>query len=32
VLAAIKKEIRKKTKHNIDTKDLKNAVKKFLGE
>jgi len=32
VLAAIKKEIKKKTKHNIDTKDLKNAVKKFLGE
>jgi predicted type IV restriction endonuclease len=32
VLAAIKKEIKKKTKHNIDTKDLKNAVKKLLGE
>ena len=32
VLAAVKKEIKKKTKHNIDTKDLKNAVKKLLGE
>jgi predicted type IV restriction endonuclease len=32
VLAAVKKEIKKKTKHNIDTKDLKNAVKKLIGE
>ena len=32
VLAAVKKEIKKKTKHNIDTKVLKIAVKKLLGE
>lgn len=32
VLAAVKKEIKRKTKHNIDSKDLKNAVKKLLGE
>jgi predicted type IV restriction endonuclease len=32
VLAAVRKEIKKKTKHNIDLKDLKNAVKKILGE
>lgn len=32
VLAAVRKEIKRKTKHNIDLKDLKNAVKKILGE
>ena len=32
VLAAVRKEIKKKTKHNIDLKDLKIAVQKVLGE
>jgi len=30
VLAAVRKEIKKKTKHNIDMKDLKVALKKIL--
>jgi predicted type IV restriction endonuclease len=32
VLVAVRKEIKKKTKHNIDLKDLKIAVQKVLGE
>jgi len=32
VLFAIRKEIKRKTKHNVDPKDLKLAVKKLLGE
>ena len=32
VLTAIRKEIKKKTKHNVDSKELKLAVKKLLGE
>lgn len=32
VLAAVRKEIRRKTKHAVDPKDLKIAVKRMLGE
>ncbi len=32
VLATVRKEIKRKTKHNVDPKDLKQAVKRILGE
>ena len=32
VLAAVRKEIKRKTKHNVDPKDLKQAIKSILGE
>lgn len=32
VLATVRKEIKRKTKHNVDPKDLKQAVRRLLGE
>lgn len=32
VLSAVRREVKRKTKFNVDPKDLKNAVKRFLGE
>jgi len=32
VLSAVRKEIKRKTKFTVDPKDLKQAVKKILGE
>ena len=32
VLAAIRKEIKRKTNHNVDQKDLKQAVKRIIGD
>jgi predicted type IV restriction endonuclease len=32
VLATIRKEIKKKTKHNVDPKDLKEAVERLVGD
>jgi len=32
VLATVRKEIKRKTKHNVDPKDLKQAVRRILGE
>ncbi len=32
VLATIRKEIKRKTKHNVDPKDLKDAVECLVGD